>query len=247
VSRFEPPVSLRLDLGEEGGRSPSAAAAGQGADTLTGRAQQTSVTQSFLQGASGDEDEALVAALRRGTPGAFEALFQRHGGHVHRVLLRTLGPDPELPDLVHDVFLAVLDDIDGLRDASKLKSWMASIAVFMARGCIRRRQRWRWFSRQPVDEPTSTPTPVGPEVSEAVRSTTAILAQLPVDERIAFSLRFIDGMKLEEVAEACRTSLATIKRRISRGEKRFLALANEHPALREWLSRGTRWSDTSEG
>jgi RNA polymerase sigma-70 factor (ECF subfamily) len=191
-----------------------------------------------------NEDQALVAALRARRPEALAALFDRYSSHVYRVLLRTLGPDGDLADLVHDVFVVAFEDIDDLKDASKLKGWLASVAVFTARGCIRRRQRWRWLSRLTQAEVGGGPRPTsGPEVDEAVRSTSAILERLPVDERMAFALRFVDGMKLEEVAEACRTSLATVKRRLARAERRFLELARANPALQEWLSRGTRWSD----
>jgi RNA polymerase sigma-70 factor (ECF subfamily) len=191
-----------------------------------------------------DDDASLVEALRQGQRRALGDLFDRYGTHVYRVLLRTLGPDVELPDLVHDVFLQAYEGIDGLHDPSKLKSWLASMAVFTARGCIRKRQRWRWFAREEEAAVSAGPgaIPATAEVSAALRMAYVVLNQLPVDERIAFALRHIDGMKLEEVAEACDTSLATVKRRLQRGQARFLDLAAKYPALGEWLERGSRWN-----
>jgi len=52
-------------------------------------------------------------------------------------------------------------------------------------------------------------------------------------------------MQLTEVAAACRVSLATVKRRLARAEKRFVEAAKDHPALRERLAHGGRWSDLS--
>ena len=57
-----------------------------------------------------------------------------------------------------------------------------------------------------------------------------------MDERIAFSLRRLDGMELKEIAHACGCSLATIKRRLARAEKRFLSRAEKHQALQSWLA-----------
>jgi RNA polymerase sigma-70 factor (ECF subfamily) len=42
-----------------------------------------------------------------------------------------------------------------------------------------------------------------------------VLAALPVDQRIAWMLRYVEGEELLAVAHACRCSLATIKRRIA--------------------------------
>jgi RNA polymerase sigma-70 factor (ECF subfamily) len=87
------------------------------------------------------------------------------------------------------------------------------------------------------------PAPVADEdVREATRATYAILAAMDVDERIAFALRFIDGMELTEVAEACGVSLATIKRRLARAETAFAKRARENPALESWLQGGARWA-----
>jgi RNA polymerase sigma-70 factor (ECF subfamily) len=74
-----------------------------------------------------------------------------------------------------------------------------------------------------------------PEDKEALRATYRILSRLPADERIAFALRFIDGMELTEVAAACRVSLATIKRRVARAKSTFEAEAGHHPSLGPWL------------
>jgi RNA polymerase sigma-70 factor (ECF subfamily) len=52
-------------------------------------------------------------------------------------------------------------------------------------------------------------------------------------------------MQLTEVAAACRVSLATIKRRLARAEKRFVEAAKDHPALRERLAHGGRWTAES--
>jgi len=74
-----------------------------------------------------------------------------------------------------------------------------------------------------------------PEAEEALRATYRILSTLPADERIAFALRFIEGMELTEAAAACRVSLATIKRRVARAKSTFEARAERHPSLARWL------------
>ena len=71
------------------------------------------------------EDHTLVQALRTAEPGAPTALFDRYALDVRRVLLRVLGFDSELQDLIHDVFLRALEGIDQLQDPDRLRSWLA--------------------------------------------------------------------------------------------------------------------------
>ncbi|WP_437296456.1 RNA polymerase sigma factor [Sorangium sp. So ce426] len=188
------------------------------------------------------DDASMVAAMRAGNRAAIAAFYVRYEAHVLRTLMRVLGPERELPDLLHDVLVGALASLDELRDPRALKPWITSIAVFTARTRILRRSRRSWLRFLPWHElpDVEAPTPSG-EVTEALRATYAVLNELPVDERIPFALRFIGGMELVEVADACGVSLATIKRRLARAESRFTALAREHPALSDWIEGGARW------
>ena len=190
------------------------------------------------------DDDALARALRAGDRAAQRTLFERYGRHVQRVLGRVMGYDPELGDLVQEVFARALSNAHQLRDGARLKGWLTSIAVFTARGTIRRRQRGRWLG---VAAPDQMPEPAGvsasAEVLLALRTLYRVLDKLPADERIAFALRHLDQMELTEVADSCDVSLATIKRRLQSAERRFARLAKEHHALRSWVARHPRWKD----
>jgi len=189
----------------------------------------------------GDND-ALVRALRNRHPGAAAALWDRYGAMVYRTVSRTLGPDPEVPDLVQETFIRAIDAVRGLNDSERLSAWLCSVAVFTTRAFIRRRARRRWLSHFGPDEVGPThQRAVADEAREALRLFYGVMDTLPTDERIAFVLRFVDGMSLIDGAAACNTSLATFKRRLSRGEKRFLVEAELQPSLRELLDEGTRW------
>ncbi|HEX4355041.1 MAG TPA: sigma-70 family RNA polymerase sigma factor [Polyangiales bacterium] len=166
-------------------------------------------------------------------------MFERYGRDVERVLFRVLGPDTELPDLLHDVFVAALTSIDQVRDPSALRGWLTGIAVRKARKCIVKRRRWRiiqFFAPTDMPEGEARVAPV--EVSEALRCTYEVLDRLPADERLAFALRHIDGMELTTVAAACGVSLATIKRRLVRAQRAFVRMASEQDSLVPWLERG---------
>jgi|SRR6185503_17000211 len=190
-----------------------------------------------------ESDSAIVAALKGGQAAGGAALYDRHHGHVRRVLIRLLGPGAHLGDLVQDVFVAAIDSIDRLEQPESLRAWLGSIAVFRARAEIRARARSRWFPLFADDElPEAHARVATPEIDEAVRTTYLVLDKLAADERIAFALRFVDGMELVEVADACEVSLATIKRRLARAQAKFTNIARTYPVLHEWLERGQRWT-----
>lgn len=183
-----------------------------------------------------ESDATLVRALRAGDPHAGAALFDRYSQHVRRVLARVLGPDPELADMLQDVFLAALASVGSIEDPSALKAWLTRTAVFTARGKIRRRTRWRFLRFVPDDElPEAPAAAADTDGSEAVAAVYRVMNALPTDERIAFALRTLDGMELTAVAAACGVSLSTAKRRLSSAQQRFRELARREPSLSGWL------------
>jgi RNA polymerase sigma-70 factor, ECF subfamily len=125
----------------------------------------------------GDE-QALVAALRAGHPGAAVVLYDGRAAHVHRTLQSALGVDADVPDLLQEVFIRAIERIGGLEEIDRVRSWLADLAGFIARAHIRRRTRRKL----------------------AVRETYELLDTLPEDERMAFVLRIVQGMTLSDGA-----------------------------------------------
>jgi RNA polymerase sigma-70 factor, ECF subfamily len=189
----------------------------------------------------------LVNALRGGDPKAPAELFDRYGMSVHRVLVRIIGSDdPESSDLLHDTFLRALQNVRRLKKPQALKSWLHSIAVFTAREWLRARRRMG-HPQPPTAVPDRPAASASPETREAVRALYQILDTFPEDERIAFVLRLIEGMELTEVAEACRVSLSTTRRRIKRAQLRFQKALPSFPAIGERLdARRTRPTGQAE-
>ncbi len=192
-------------------------------------------------GFAGD-DPALVAALRRGDPGAPAALYDRFAPYLRRVLARVLGVDDELPEVLHETFAQALSSISKLDDPERLKAWLVRIAVFTARGFIRRRRRQRWLRfRSPDHMPEGRTPPAPAEMRLTLDRVFGILDKMPDKERVPFTLRYLEGMQLTDVADACDISLSSVKRHLKRGEKRFVALAKLDPMVREWVERSPRW------
>lgn len=182
-----------------------------------------------------EADVRLVRGLREREPWAAAALVERYLDLVRRVLVRIMGVgDPEHDDLVQEVFTRALQGAHRLTRAGALRAWLTNVAVFTGRETIRRRtrRRWLWFTSDVPDVPTNT---ADGDVADAARAVYAILARLPVDERIPFALRAFEGMDLQELAAACGVSIPTVRRRLARAEERFHALASQCESLSPWV------------
>jgi RNA polymerase sigma-70 factor, ECF subfamily len=184
------------------------------------------------------DDSALVAGVRAGNALAMAALYDRYVADVRRILLHTLGPRLDLSDLVQDVFVNVLTSVRSLREAGALRSWLFQVTVRTARKNLRGSSRRWWLKLWPQgDELELQPAAMLEEdASDAVQATFRILNGMDAEDRLVFSLRYVSGLDLAEMAEVCEMSLSTLKRRLTRAEQRFHVEARGDDALRAWAS-----------
>jgi RNA polymerase sigma-70 factor (ECF subfamily) len=142
--------------------------------------------------------------------------FRQYSPYVAAIALRLLGRDHEIDDVVQDVFLHAFRGADKLRQKDAFKAWLATITVRVARRRLRMRRLRGWlrFDRSPDYESVVAPG-ASPEDRALLGRVYRILDMVPVEQRLAWALRYVHGSDLEEVAQACGCSLATVKRRIA--------------------------------
>lgn len=148
-----------------------------------------------------------------------DTVFRRLGRDVARLAYRLVGRDGDVDDLVQDVFLAAHRSMPpGLPD-DECRRWLSTVAVRLAGRRLRRRRLARFFGFGD-DGPDVFPlaSSVSPETSAVVAQLYRRLDTLPVDERLAWTLRHVENEPLEEVARLSGCSLATAKRRIARAQ-----------------------------
>jgi RNA polymerase sigma-70 factor (ECF subfamily) len=145
-----------------------------------------------------------------------DAMFRSYASHVAAIGMRLLGRRDEADDLVQDVFVAAIRGLHRLHDPESIKGWLSIVAVRSARRRLRIRRVRHWFG---FDEMPGYELIAASEADPAHRVLIAklyrVLDTLSVNERIAWTLRFIEGESLEDVARLAGCSLATAKRRIA--------------------------------
>jgi RNA polymerase sigma-70 factor, ECF subfamily len=182
-------------------------------------------------------DAELVEALRADDAGAPGMLWDRYSPVVRRLLGRALGPSLDIEDLAQEVFLRVFVRLPSLRDPSALRPFVLAVAANVLKWEIRR----RWVTRRVRLSDTGTlPDIVGVtddvEARHALRRCYLILDKLSAKERIAFVLRYMEGMTVQEVAVTLSVSTSTAKRWVNRGAASVAEHVARDPDLQGFFS-----------
>ncbi len=163
-------------------------------------------------------DPGAAAHLRVVTekPGSgcpdFDALFKRYSGYVAAVSLRLLGSDGDVDDVVQEVFWDCSRKIHKIKDQEHARRWLVQVTVRKCRRLLRK-QKVLSLIHLPLSRSLDPPAPgASAEERVAIIQLFSLLETLPVNQRLAWSLRHLEGAALQEVAEACGCSLATVKR-----------------------------------
>jgi RNA polymerase sigma-70 factor (ECF subfamily) len=165
----------------------------------------------------GAADQALVGRALGGDRGAYDQLYRRHVDAVWHRLTRLLGPDPEREDLTQQVFLEVFGRLDRFRAEAKFRTFVCRVAVNMAIDHLESRRR----RPQPLAaEEFAVVTDAGasPEQQAEQRQRMALvwslLDRIKAKKRVAFVLRVVEGLSLEEVAELVGATVPTVAQRV---------------------------------
>ncbi len=177
-------------------------------------------------------DAALVQTCNqddsRAAQAAFEAIYLRHKDYVLRVALR-FTPDIDLAlDALQDTFVQLLRRFppagDGITLTARLTTLLYPIARNATITALRRAGRF------PVaDDVVPDQLPARPDLDDD--DIARLLSALPIGQREAITLRFVDGMSIREVAQALDIPEGTVKSRLHQGIARLRA----SPALKDFF------------
>jgi RNA polymerase sigma-70 factor, ECF subfamily len=169
-----------------------------------------------------ERDIELARELMDGNnQAAAEVAWERYAPLVHRIVSRAIGPDAEVEDVTQEIFYRLFSRIRTLRKPEALRSFVISFAIRIVKWELRRRRARRWLTLSETgDVPDEQLMVMDAESRYALRRLYGLLDRLSTRERLVLVLRHVEGMTLEEIAEAMELSLATVKRSLRRAALR---------------------------
>ena len=171
------------------------------------------------------DEDALIAAARKGDARAFNQLVILYQGLAYNVAYRILNDPDAAADATQDAFLSAFRAMGKFRGGS-FKSWLLRIVTNACYDQLRVKQRRPTSSLDnlPVEadhtyylEDTSELPDEFVERQELNHVIQAGIGQLPVDQRTVLVLSDVQGLSYQEVAQVLGISLGTVKSRLSRG------------------------------
>ena len=171
-------------------------------------------------------DADLVAAARQGDERAFEALYLRHRAWAAAVAQRFTG-DPSLAlDAMQEAFLYLLRKL-----AEPRFTLTARLTTFLYPAVKHAAQEARRKSVRARGGDEALHAVAAPGTPDATDDLAAVLARLPDEHREVLTLRFVDDLSLQEVAEALAIPLGTVKSRLHHGLRKL----REDPRTRDFF------------
>jgi len=160
----------------------------------------------------------------------FEDLIEAHHDEIHRYLWRwaltSSGSDPEADaqDLTQETFLRAFNAFDHLRPGSNHRAWLYKIATNCARSA------WRKAGRVPTAPEAAIErfpehSASAPEQHVVDRGRDMILrqalAELPVKQQAAVTLRHLQGLDYPAIAAALECSEDSARANVYQGIKKL--------------------------
>jgi RNA polymerase sigma factor (sigma-70 family) len=156
-------------------------------------------------------DERLVALIRRGHHGAFEALVQRYQPRLLAFCRHMLGCQEDAEDVLQEVFAASFNAICADDRPINARPWLYRIARNRCLNHLRRPQPAGQDSMDVFERDGGTTTADTVHKREEFRHIVADVQQLPETQRTALLLREIDALSYEQIAEAMDTTVPSVK------------------------------------
>lgn len=170
-------------------------------------------------------DLEIIKKILNGEVALFELLVRRYNSFLYKTGRSYNYNHEDTQDLMQDTFIDVYTNLSKFENRSSFKTWIIRI---MLNNCYRKKQKFSFkneianeindksmpmFSNQ--DHTDINKTVVNRELSFVIENA---LAQVPLDYRMVFSLREINGLNVLETSEALNISEANVKVRLNRAK-----------------------------
>jgi len=178
-------------------------------------------------------DAAVVAQVLAGDKEAFRLLVDRHSRSIFHVTFRMTGNQQDAEELVQETFLRAYKALGRFELRSNFSTWLYRIAVNRTLDFLSVKKMQNKDTYQIVDEPdpeegrqiqlqADAPGPERMVLSSEMKSKVAqSMSLLTPVERIAFTMRHMEGRSIEEIGETLKLNTSAAKNSVFRAVKKL--------------------------
>jgi RNA polymerase sigma-70 factor (ECF subfamily) len=162
-------------------------------------------------------DAQLIAEILDGDVESFRELVHRHRDICTRFAVRMLGSHADADDVLQSAFMRAYRGLSKCRDRDRFGGWLYRIVVNECRTfASRQRQRDLRFvnDAEVIDRAEAKVEDASSE--EMSEQIDFALAKLPVEQREAFLLKYVEEMSYEDMSAATGVSVPALKMRVKR-------------------------------
>jgi len=174
-------------------------------------------------------DQQLVELVQQGNKAAFDLLVRKYQNKVMSLISRFVKNQGDVPDVAQEAFIKAYRALPNFRGDSAFYTWLYRIAVNTAKNHLAAQKRRPSSSDLDIEESeyfddadqlrdSASPERLllTSELRDAVINT---LEALPEDLRTAISLRELDGLSYEDIANVMECPVGTVRSRIFRARE----------------------------
>lgn len=171
----------------------------------------------------------IINKASSGDIDAFEQIYRAASSFVYNVALRVTNNREDADEVTQDVFMKIHGNLKSFQFRSSLKTWIYRITVNTAINHskrIARHTHGRIEFEPAVDygQMQSEPAQELMEKEEKEKQVSALLELLGPEQRACLVLREIEGLSYQEIAEALKLNINTVRTRLKRARERLLSL-----------------------
>jgi len=172
-----------------------------------------------MRGRCRDEPTDMEAVTRvlDGAAQEFAVLVHRYQRALYRHALAMVLDHDAAEDMVQDAFVRAYTNLHECRDRSRFRAWLFQTLRHRCLDYLKesRRHDIPLEDAGPIVDTREDPVRVA-ERSQLWRDVDRVLVQLPVEQREAFVMHYVDGMPYDAMAELLDTSVSALKMRALR-------------------------------
>jgi RNA polymerase sigma factor (sigma-70 family) len=180
----------------------------------------------------------LIQQLRAGDEQAFKSLVTNYQDLVYNTALGIVQNSEDAEDVAQEVFIQVYRSIDQFKGDARLSTWIYRITTTKALDHIRSRKRKKRFAfitslfganDELVHEPVDFQHPgVALDRKEQAALLFQMIAQLPENQKVAFTLHKTEELSYQEIADVMQLSVSAVESLLFRARQNLRKLLEKY-------------------